>query len=1052
MNTIAYQQLAAAYTAELASIDDELATIFNAALSAIAADLTEAEFTAWLNAAMQIARNLPDAPQVGINYFRNSNEILLLSDRITVIRCADIALELAHRSPELATAFLQAAPSFLLSCQSIALQTWADMGLQMCSDSWKSVTLAKTFFADSHHLLECTSTESFKYLTSVITELSRQSVELATTCLQQAAEIFNSLREDNHLSFLELAAAIVKNNWANAWLYFEQAPELLNRFQASESGAFLSLIAAIVNKGCPEPFALFEEISRALSQIEEIEHAELRTMAQRLVSVSPAATAGFLKSAPLVRERVPRKAMRQWLELGLEKAGADSGLKLDAGDKLEAYFRLESVTADRALALLSGRVEFAQAGNLLRLYGQALAGEKVRVQPISQLVNRGLGWTSETRATTEGTVIYVPPYIDVFGDLNSNLQIFKVCIAHQSGRITFGSFDFQYGEDGTYLKSSVNQRRQVNETKTIVPMQRFFNLFKGRYLIGGLFSLVEDHRIDCCTHSEYPGLRKWLYKAKIHEISHRPELLELGLRQAFVENLLRASLDRFDSIRWPDSLKPVLVSALGALKIASRPGATVQDTAEIASHLYDLALDIPNIPASSIGGEWIIIDAANLPDELTRPDVKEMLKATDLGGITEIDYENPISPDFYGDLKPELVQTLNDLRDNPALEQPTLEQLQALLENSVEVEDVDADTIVEQIEIEIPSLITDATEDEFDAEAEILPPADDAEITSWSTYDEWDFRANDYLTAWCQLGERTVVEGDLAYYEETLKRHSGLVMDVRRQFEMMRPESQRLLKNLDDGPEIDLDKAIQFFIDKKAGVGPRARFYSRRDKIERSVAVAFLLDMSGSTDELINGPETSPQSISLPGTVSVDTDNPGKKIIDLEKESTVLIIEALEAIGDTYGIYGFSGYGRKDVSFHVIKELDQMLDDAVKKRIDSIRPLRSTRMGAAIRHTNSKLLDCPAKVRILMLISDGRPEDHGYGHYRGDQEYAIHDTKQALIEAKQEGIVPFLITVDKEGHDYLKEICGDIGYEVVADIESLPQRLPAIYKYLATRA
>ncbi|MDK1024536.1 MAG: VWA domain-containing protein [Gammaproteobacteria bacterium] len=1052
MNTIAYQQLAANYTAELATIDAELATIFNESVQAIAVDLNEVEFTGWLKAGMQIARNLPDTPQVSINYFRNSKQILHLSDQITVIRCADIALELAHRSPELATSFLQATPFFLLDCKSIDLKTWSDMGSRMCSDSWKSVALAKTFFTLSHHLLERTSTAAFKNLAGVITELSRQSVELATICLQQAAAIFHSLHEDNHLSFLDLAKAMVKNNWVNAWLYFERAPELLRRFQPSESGAFLSLIAAMVNKGCPEPFTLFEEISHALSQIEGIEHGELRHMAQRLVSISPTAAAEFLKSAPFVRERVPRKAMRQWLELGLEKADADIGLKIEAGDKLEAFFRLQSVTADRALALLSGRVEFEQAGNLLRLYGQALAGEKVRVQPISHLVNRGLGWSSETRATTEGTVIYVPPYIDLFGDLNSNLQIFKVCIAHQSGRITFGSFDFQYGEDGTYIKSSVTQRRPVTATKAIVPMQRFFDLFQGRHLIAGLFSLVEDHRIDCCVHSEYPGLRKWLSRVKTHEISQRPRLLELGLRQAFVENLLRASLHHFESIRWPVSLKPMLVSALGALKIVTRPEATIQDTAEIATHLYDLALDIPNIPASSIGDEWIGIEATNLPDEFTRPDVKTMLKATDLTGIAEIDYENPVPPDFYGDLKPELVQTLNALRDNPALEKPTLEQIQAMLENSVEVENVDADTIVEQIEMDTPGIITDATTDEFDAEAEVIPPTDAAEIINWSTYDEWDFRANDYLTAWCQVGERVVVEGKLEYYEETLKRHSGLVRDVRRQFEMMRPESQRLLKNLEDGHEIDLDKAIQFFIDKKAGVGPQARFYSRRDKIERSVAVAFLLDMSGSTDETINDPGTSPQHVSQPGTVSVDADNPGKKIIDLEKESTVLIIEALEAIGDTYGIYGFSGYGRQDVSFHVIKEFDQILDDTVKKRIDSIKPLRSTRMGAAIRHTNSKLLDCPAKVKILMLISDGRPQDHGYGDNRGDHEYAIRDTKQALIESKQEGIVPFLITVDKEGHDYLKEICGDIGYEVVADIESLPHRLPTIYKYLATKA
>jgi hypothetical protein len=742
--------------------------------------------------------------------------------------------------------------------------------------------------------------------------------------------------------------------------------------------------------------------------------------------------------------------MQQWLQLGLDSVSDDGQLNVGNGDKLEAYFRLESVTADQALAILCGRVEFEQAGNLLRLYGQALAGEKVRVQPISYLVNRGLGWTSGTRATTEGTTIYVPQYIDAFGDLGSNLQVYKVCVAHQSSRITFGSFDFQYGEGGRYLKSSVTQRQESNEINAITPMQRFFDLFHDRHLIEGLFSLVEDHRVDRCVSSEYPGLRKWLKRVKALEITQRPNLLDLGLRQVLVENLLRASLNHLESVRWPASLKPILTAALGCLNIAARPGATVQDSAEIASHLYGLACDIPNIPASKLMGEWIAIEATDLPEEISRPDVKSMVKMIDVTRITEITYENPVSPDFYGDLKPELVQTLNELRDSSTLEKPTPEQIQAMLDNSVEVENLDANTLVEEIEIEMPSPIE--AMDEFDAEDEPGPPTDAADIVSWSTYDEWDFRANDYLHAWCQLGERVVVEGNLEYYEETLKSHSGLVMDVRRQFELMRPESQRMLKNLDDGHDIDLDKAMQFFIDKKAGVGPRARFYSRRDKVERSVAVAFLLDMSGSTDEAIEGTRTAPQNISMPGVVAVASDNPEKRIIDLEKESTVLIIEALEAIGDTYGIYGFSGHGRKDVSFHIIKELDQLLDDAVKRRIDSIVPLRSTRMGAAIRHANNKLLDCTAKVRILLLVSDGRPQDHGYGHNRGDQEYAVHDTKQALIEGKQEGIVPFLITVDKEGHDYLKEICGDIGYEVVADIESLPRRLPTIYKYLATKS
>jgi len=102
----------------------------------------------------------------------------------------------------------------------------------------------------------------------------------------------------------------------------------------------------------------------------------------------------------------------------------------------------------------------------------------------------------------------------------------------------------------------------------------------------------------------------------------------------------------------------------------------------------------------------------------------------------------------------------------------------------------------------------------------------------------------------------------------------------------------------------------------------------------------------------------------------------------------------------------------------------------------------------AIRHAVAKLDAYDAKVKIMMLVSDGRPQDHGYGRDRTEKEYAIHDTKQALLEARRKGITPFALTVDKEGHDYLGQMCEDMGYEVVADIEQLPQRLPTLYRRL----
>ena len=175
-----------------------------------------------------------------------------------------------------------------------------------------------------------------------------------------------------------------------------------------------------------------------------------------------------------------------------------------------------------------------------------------------------------------------------------------------------------------------------------------------------------------------------------------------------------------------------------------------------------------------------------------------------------------------------------------------------------------------------------------------------------------------------------------------------------------------------------------------------------------------------------------------------------KRIIDLEKESTALLIQALETIGDTYGIYGFSGYGRENVEFYVIKDIEESFGDKIKRRLEKVAPLHATRMGPAIRHATYKLSTQEARTKILFLISDGRPQDRGYSREGVEKEYAVHDTRMALVEAEREHITPFCLTVDKSGHDYLKAMCGDMRYEVLEDIWALPRRLPLLYRGLTT--
>ncbi|MFM7841211.1 MAG: nitric oxide reductase activation protein NorD, partial [Nitrospira sp.] len=199
--------------------------------------------------------------------------------------------------------------------------------------------------------------------------------------------------------------------------------------------------------------------------------------------------------------------------------------------------------------------------------------------------------------------------------------------------------------------------------------------------------------------------------------------------------------------------------------------------------------------------------------------------------------------------------------------------------------------------------------------------------------------------------------------------------------------------------------------------------YIHSQKRERDVAVAFLVDLSGSTSRQVEAG--------------------GKRVVDVEKEGLVLLCEALEAVGDQYAIYGYSGRGRSQVDFVVLKEFDEHDRSLPARRIGAVTPLHQNRDGAAIRHAVAKLNARDAKVKLLILLSDGKPLDDGYA-----DEYALEDTKRALREARMAGVDPFCITVDRNADGYLKRMYGDVSFLVIDQVAALPDRLPRIYQRL----
>jgi len=325
---------------------------------------------------------------------------------------------------------------------------------------------------------------------------------------------------------------------------------------------------------------------------------------------------------------------------------------------------------------------------------------------------------------------------------------------------------------------------------------------------------------------------------------------------------------------------------------------------------------------------------------------------------------------------------------------------------------------------------------------------------SYYSYDEWDYVQADYRRGWCRLREVPLAGDDNDFFPQTLARYSEMLPQVRRHFQRIRPASYRMVRGLEDGEELDLERLVETRVSRLMGESPDPRVYSARKKESRDVATLFLLDMSASTDEPIHREvrkataddddhsddwmkawQRRPQQNQRP-----------RRIIDVNKEALVIMAEALEEIGDSYAIMGFSGHGRDNVEFYVIKEFSQGLSDEVKARVGAVEPKRSTRMGAAIRHVREKFKDVSSRAKHMILLSDGFPQDFDYGHDRRSNAYGIQDTMVALKELEMAGVLPFCITVDRTGHDYLRQMCAPSRYLVIDDITSLPRVLPKIYE------
>jgi len=301
--------------------------------------------------------------------------------------------------------------------------------------------------------------------------------------------------------------------------------------------------------------------------------------------------------------------------------------------------------------------------------------------------------------------------------------------------------------------------------------------------------------------------------------------------------------------------------------------------------------------------------------------------------------------------------------------------------------------------------------------------ADDLPLGPGKHFPEWDYRQGVMIPAHCCLQERIARPGQTFTPSPALR---STARDVRRRLEILR-DAPRQQHGQESGEDIDLDAWIRLQADAMGNQALRSdtpAVYCRRVRGERSLSTLLLADLSQSTDAYAS-----------------DT----ARVIDVIRDALYVFGEALHAMGDPFAMWGFSSVRRQNVRMQHIKGFGERWNDAARARVCAIRPGYYTRMGAAVRHATAQLQMRPERQRLLMILTDGKPNDLDV--YEG--RYGLEDTRHAIHEARLAGLTPFCVTIDEAAHEYLPMLFGRQGYAMVHRPQDLVRRLTQAWTTLA---
>lgn len=974
----------------------------------------------------------------------------------------ETSASIAAMSVRAALEFLRAAPAASQVLQPAELRSWGEMGRRLAMSDYES---AVTFFAEGVEPLRDVPPE----LHAAIFELCARQMVLSTSVGRETLQSFPAIaKEIDDLvvlrSILEIATEIARRSAKHSVEFVNASVEVsrvLSGFQDREvTETALSLASAFATRAGGIASDAWSSFPDALAQLSSADAIRLLTRTNEFLERGGGAALQVLLSGGEILRRAP-EIFDEWIELLwvvathgnaslvafvrssprflrllsegpnrndaidlsrrvltlTKEIGAIDGesalacfrssaraLKSVSIEQFEewarrglsagradararrSYFSLETRGSYEALHSGGAGLSLDSVQHLLRLYVEALTGREVEVAPLAAVPD-------EARIG-DGHTIHLPSLVNEFGDEELDFRLYKVLAAHAAGQIEFGTY--AHGLRSAYLKIRETYDPDVRDAFSVPDEMLVEQAKKPSHADD------TDYR-DVLKLFPLPQLARRVFGTLENgRIDRRLRHSYRGLRRDL--DLIREHLSRNRPkiIELPALLAPFELLFQVTLLGGARDDARFAH-GQIVSELETIVSEYLSNPSATV--EDTLVATSRVYD------LFQTAVPTDdsLQQVETPEEQSEKDDESTGDrLKQHQTQTMPQRRD-------ARELFNAWNDPSPEGEPDELAGMEAWSEAETPEQAL--------AEGEVA-----------YNYDEWDRELTDHRLGWCRVVEKRVKHGNQSFVDDTKERHKGVISSIRHQFQLMKPENLTRVTNEVDGEEFDLNAVIDYVIDRRADGQQSERIYTKRLRRRRDVAVSFLLDQSSSTARTIGRHPLQPYT------------RPGRRIIEIEKEGLVLMSEALEAVGDVYSINGFTSEGRRNVKFYVVKDFNEKYNDEVKRRIGGINYQNNTRLGAAIRHATAKLAKQDARTRLLIVLSDGRPYDHDYG----DARYAREDTREALRQAKNEGITPFCITIDRESEAELRDLYGEVGYTIIDDVLSLPERLPGIYRRLTT--